>query len=240
MIGRSFPLGNLWGIGGENLRIQEGSLYQDLSDHFEEEDEKKLQSTTDLKPCPAADLPEYFPNSGWSGQPLLYSIASFADTITELKFCGFLGSPVIRRPDDFPDIQPLLFHHLQYFHKLEELILSVHLLQSIDLNRPLLIKTWREDAASDYSYNSQLDSSFRSKQLGEAFFSMLKDQLSPQALQKGIRLRASLCVGSRGSTEDIFELDVMVDSSGVRTAKGPLSIWDGNRWWTKLTERRYF
>jgi hypothetical protein len=68
---------------------------------------------------------------------------------------------------------------------------------------------------------------------------MISPHLSPIALQKGMKFRAGFCIGE-DHNEDIFDLDISLNENGVASVRGPHSLWDGGRWWTKITERSYF
>ncbi|KAF2674794.1 hypothetical protein BT63DRAFT_420072 [Microthyrium microscopicum] len=80
--------------------------------------------------------------------PLLYHVAyHFASTITELKFCGYLGSLVWERPEPsadsiHSDITPSLLHHLKYFHNLQNLVLSYYIMKDNMYDENDIILTW--------------------------------------------------------------------------------------------------
>jgi hypothetical protein len=101
-----------------------------------------------------------------------------------------------------------------------------------------------EDTISNEDQTSTLDfdqyiRNHRGLAMAWSLWHMISPHLSPKALQKGLCLRASFCIGST-QNEDIFDLDINMNEKGITTVTGPRSIWDGGRWWTKMTERRYF
>jgi hypothetical protein len=142
MIGVSCPLGNTWGLYGEDLSaIDDGHLQ--FHGLLEPEHEEAIIESTKSELTAAAGMSGAFrAEYGWPpGPPLLQSIAlHHASTITELKFCGYNGSPVLHRPTAITS--PLL-HHLRHFHRLRRIIMSFWLLTFFDFD-------WREAEIIDY------------------------------------------------------------------------------------------
>jgi hypothetical protein len=277
MIGRSFPLGNTWDAEGGVVSELEDHLNTILADHYEPENTAVIEATTKLKPQSPIPNFTFYPRYGWDGQPMLFSIASlFASTITELKFCGFQGSPILRRPASSRlDITPGILHHLQYFHNLEQLILSIYVLRKRDVSRVDIITNWRTNSKDEWTYSdlqqygqetvderSQKESSetshdeagpqstsppncegnlkaYEGPAIAISLWEQFSPHISPIALKKGVNLRASFCIGEE-MNEDIFDLNIGMNENGLTCVKGPCSIWDGGRWWSKLTERSYF
>ena len=81
--------------------------------------------------------------------------------------------------------------------------------------------------------------SYEGPALAISLWEMISPHLSPQALQKGMKFRAGFCVGE-DQNEDIFDLDISLNEKGIVSVRGPHCLWDGGRWWTKITERNYF
>jgi hypothetical protein len=131
LIGVSSPLGNTWGAHGVHLSNADDG---DLSFYGILEAEHKVA----LKACAREDSLEdvsrftfHGPEYGWPpAPPLLHTVAlHFSTTITEIKLCGYNGSPILHKPTA---ITPALFHHLRYFHNLRHLILSLWLMTYFD------------------------------------------------------------------------------------------------------------
>ncbi|KAE9974680.1 hypothetical protein EG328_003692 [Venturia inaequalis] len=126
MIGTTFPIGNTWGADGHDLQdIDEGNIQFTGILEAEDEDSIDLAVTLNMPEIPTNF--KFIPEYGWSNSPpLMHSIAMHhASTITELKFCGYTGSPVCHRP--LP-ITPGLFYHLRHFHNLRTVIMSFWLM----------------------------------------------------------------------------------------------------------------
>jgi hypothetical protein len=274
MIGRSFPLGNTWGEDAEAVAEFEGEMFSPFPDYFESENEDTIEESKLLIPKHDEIDTVYHESYGWDGLPMLYTISSlFATTITELKFCGFHGSPIIRRPSSRPDITPGILHHLRYFHNLKHLVLSMYLLRTTLWSREDLIKAWMTDLMIDSTDNlspsetkrriNQMfalreDEHYASSQGAEAgemaqeglvslsglgiahwLYGTISPHLNPKALRNRVNFRASFCIGYDGN-EDIFDLDILMDEKGVLFVQGPRPIQNGDKWWAKLTDRRYF
>ena len=122
MIGVCSVLGNTWGPGG---RLLEDRLAQFEVESLEGEDRDAIFATGFQDPTsPPSDF-KFVPSFGKVLTPMMQTIAAYhPQTVRELKFCGYKGSPVLFSPA--PICQPLL-HSLKHFHNLESLILSVWL-----------------------------------------------------------------------------------------------------------------
>ncbi|OCK80772.1 hypothetical protein K432DRAFT_327616 [Lepidopterella palustris CBS 459.81] len=129
LIGVSNPIGNTWGLEGADLKkIDEGG--HDYSGHLEEEFSEAIFASAITAPT----APENFhfePQYGWPpSPPMIHTIAAHhASTITELKFCGYNGSPILSKST--PITQPLLYP-LRHFHNLRQLVLSMWLLTNFE------------------------------------------------------------------------------------------------------------
>ncbi|KAF2476347.1 uncharacterized protein BDR25DRAFT_252277 [Lindgomyces ingoldianus] len=126
LIGVSFPVGNTWGFHGEDLK--EGDDWESDTDshsHLEEEDKAGILCTYATRPTVIENF-KFTPSFGWpSGVPFLHTIAAHhASTITELKICGYSGSPILSSPT--PITRPLLYN-LRCFHNLKQLVISIWL-----------------------------------------------------------------------------------------------------------------
>lgn len=143
MIAVSCPLGNTWGPNGEDLsQIDEGHLQ--INGLLEAEAEEALVESTKEHYFPG-NAPSRVPfraTYGWpAGPSLMHSIAlHHASTITELKFCGYHGSPILHQPTP---ITKAILHHLRHFHNLKKIVMSFWLLTFFDFD-------WREPEIIDY------------------------------------------------------------------------------------------
>lgn len=141
-ISLNYPIGN--SLGGSDSALpnaNDGDMHAFHS--IEDEAEEAIAESTTMA-IPATDPKfEFQPEYGWPpGPPLVFTIAThFADTITELKFCGPGGSPILQSPTA---ITSGLLHHLKHFHNLRHLITSFSLLTFFDFDwRELeIIKYW--------------------------------------------------------------------------------------------------
>jgi hypothetical protein len=150
MIGTSFPIGNIWGAEGADLTaIDEGN--QHFSGVLESEDKDTILASTRYELPEVSTSYRFHAEYGWPpGPPLIHTIAMHhASTITELKFCGYNGSPVLHKP--LP-ITAGLLHHLRHFHNLRTLIMSFWLLTFFDGD-------WRDGEIIDYWLNQRKSTS---------------------------------------------------------------------------------
>jgi hypothetical protein len=142
MIGVTCPVGNTWGIDGEDLDELDdthpqfnGLLEPEAKDAILESTESGLH----LAPSDYAFRAEF----GWPpSPPMLQTIAMHhGATITELKFCGYNGSPVLHQATP---ITSAMLYHLRYLPRLRTLILSCWLLTfyEFDWHEADIIEYW--------------------------------------------------------------------------------------------------
>ncbi|KAI1511375.1 F-box multi-domain protein [Pyrenophora tritici-repentis] len=136
MIGVSFPVGNTWGAGAQQLKeVDPGQSASDFVYNLEEEDGAGILAAY-RRGFPMLSDFQFEPDYGWPPQaPLLQTIAlHHASTVEELKICGCNGCPILSYPN--PITNPLLAG-LRSFDNLKQLVLSFWLL------------TWYEDSYRD-------------------------------------------------------------------------------------------
>jgi hypothetical protein len=136
IIGVSFPAGNMWGPQGIVLKALDPGQGSDAVYDLEDEDLPGiLQAYREGFYMP--DDFRFEPNYGWPRvePPFLQTIAlHHADTLEELKICGYHGCPILSNLT--PATDPLL-NSLRQFDNLKQLVMSFWLL------------TWFEDAYRD-------------------------------------------------------------------------------------------
>ena len=254
IIGVCCQLGNTWGPNGIDLAEP---INPDEIDVLEGED-KDMTWKHGLKPLesPGANF-KFEANYGWPpGPPLLHTVASFhAATITELKFCGYKGAPVLFSPT--PITKPLLAP-LEHFHSLKTLIMSFWLttrfeqaprdaeviaywLNTRSPSSTALVRVVDEDEELE-GWAKELRTKFAPDALAWRVTNFIGPYLSPVAKKRagGVEVRASFCVGDWGG---IFDLDVsIVQSLGNKCVgfKGPREELEGERRRQKLGDRRWF
>jgi hypothetical protein len=127
IIGVSFPVGNTWGQKGEGLGELDPGQSPDVSYSLEDEDIEAIYRsyTQEVRSTPR-DV-EFEPCYGWPpGAPFLSTLAAdYANTVEELKLCGYNGSPILSFST--PITNPLLYP-LRYFHNLRQVVVSFWLL----------------------------------------------------------------------------------------------------------------
>ncbi|KAF1934134.1 uncharacterized protein M421DRAFT_50704 [Didymella exigua CBS 183.55] len=125
-IGVSFPVGNTWGAGGARLKQLDAGHASDSAWDLEEEDTDGMLAAYRQRPSVPSNF-TFYPNFGWSAEPpLLHTLAlHHADTIQELKICGYNGCPVLSYLT--PETTPLLAPLLQY-RNLRQIVISFWLL----------------------------------------------------------------------------------------------------------------
>ncbi|CAN9295179.1 unnamed protein product [Alternaria alternata] len=136
MIGVSFPAGNTWGAGGQQLAaIDPGQSGSDFVYNLEDEDLAGILAAYRRGFPMPLDF-DFEPNYGWPPQaPLLQTIAlHHASTVEELKICGYNGCPILSYTT--PITNPLLTG-LRSFDNLKQLVISFWLM------------TWYEDSYRD-------------------------------------------------------------------------------------------
>lgn len=202
-IGRTFPLGNTWGVGAADLERWEQSAWDHISvltfnDHLQAEIPGSIQQDprtrslvitknysreihfphgmppafpggnfNDMFTSPGGNVNDMFTSPGgnfndmftarygWTNAepPLLSTISlNFADTITELKFCGFNGSIVyghkfytsgdssLNQHARF--VNDMVLYYLRDFHNLQNLVLSYYLPRDTRFEEEDVILTW--------------------------------------------------------------------------------------------------
>ena len=129
LIGVTFPVGNTWGAHGADLKKIDPDHGSEATDNLEEEDISTiLTSYKDYSPLPP-DFEFRQPKYGWrAAPPLLQTIAlHYANSIEELKICGYNGSPILSR---LTPVTTSLLYPLRNFHNLRQLVISFWLLTS--------------------------------------------------------------------------------------------------------------
>ncbi|KAF9699227.1 hypothetical protein EKO04_003044 [Ascochyta lentis] len=125
-IGVSFPVGNTWGHQGARLKLLDAGHASDFAYDLEEEDSDGMLQAYKRRRY----VPENFvfePEYGWGAEaPLLHTLAlHHADTVQELKLCGYNGCPILSYLT--PDTTPLLAPLMQY-QNLRQIVVSFWLL----------------------------------------------------------------------------------------------------------------
>ncbi|KAF2021826.1 hypothetical protein BU24DRAFT_417465 [Aaosphaeria arxii CBS 175.79] len=147
MIGVAFPAGNTWGDRGRGLRGLDPGLGNATYD-LQEEDRTSLTNLFN-EPLPRLHNFKFSATYGWPpGYPFLHTIATHhADTLEELKLCGYNGSPILS--DFLPITEPLLYP-LRHFHKLRQLIISLWLLTYFEhgYRDSEIIQSWKNSRSS--------------------------------------------------------------------------------------------
>ncbi|KAI4945351.1 hypothetical protein J4E86_009238 [Alternaria arbusti] len=136
MIGVSFPAGNTWGAGGQQLSaIDPGQSGSEFIYNLEDEDLSGILAAY-RRGFPMPMDFTFEPSYGWPPQaPLLQTVAlHHASTVEELKICGYNGCPVLSYTT--PITNPLLTG-LRSFDNLKQLVISFWLM------------TWYEDSYRD-------------------------------------------------------------------------------------------
>ncbi|KAF1366088.1 hypothetical protein EJ07DRAFT_93734 [Lizonia empirigonia] len=125
-IGVSFPVGNTWGHQGAQLKLLDAGSASDYTYDLEEEDGDGMLQAYKRRHCVSENF-KFEPEYGWTAEaPLLHTLAlHHADTVQELKMCGYNGCPILSYLT--PDTTPLLAPLLQY-QNLRQLVVSFWLL----------------------------------------------------------------------------------------------------------------
>ena len=228
------------------------------TEFLEAEDKDAIFSYGYKAPEPPSSEFHFEPNYGWpSGPPLIHTIASFhADTVKELKFCGYKGAPVLYNPT--PVTSPMLYA-LKHFHQLDTLIISVWLNTEFE-GRPQdaeIIKYWL-DARSPSSmslariirdeeiegWEKELRTKYAPDALAWHVTNFIGPFLSEQAKLRpnGVHVRGSVCIGDWGG---IFDIDIRVGKGSLNSDiclgyKGPREEIEPERRRSKLLSRRWF
>lgn len=260
LIGVNSPVGNTWGLRGKE--VESHGINEDFGDPeelqtLEYEDIEAMCKLGAVQPSPPNSGLPFRAEYGWPpSAPLIHTLACYhADTITELKFCGYRGAPVLWDPT--PITVPT-FSNLRHFHKLESLVLS------------LWLPTWYEDEYRDdeiisYWLNTRTPGSTAlvapvdieptgwAKQLADKFApvmvaSRMKDVIGPflservKARKGGVHVRGSFCIGIYGGIYD-FDIHIGKASDGadmLLSWTGPREELHPTRRQEKLERRRWF
>ena len=136
LIGATFPVGNTWGYQGRELKERDEGLSHDINFDLEEEDRDGIIASYRR----SSPIPKDFtfePTFGWptNEAPFLHTFAlHHANTIEELKLCGYTGCPILSAQTP---IAPPLLAPLRQLPNLRQLVVSFWLL------------TWFESAYRD-------------------------------------------------------------------------------------------
>jgi hypothetical protein len=199
------------------------------------------------------------PTFGWQGaQPMLRTLASLhADTITELKFCGYQGAPDLYGPGFWTGC---ILTALKQYHRLESLITSFWLNTDFEAESrdAEIIQYWRNMKSSDStalvvrdedelepgSWGKELRETFAPEAMVRQIVKVLGPSLSERAKSRegGLHIRASFALGDFGG---VFDIDLWVgkDAEGediCLRATEPLENNDPPRRRDKLESRRWF
>jgi hypothetical protein len=136
LIGTSHPLGNSWGARGSAVApAQRGDTFLPVAIDSDDDDERetagleaedyalfrRYSTISDLPTPPSTFSTDHWtPTFGWlDAPPLLYTLALHHSThITELKFCGYRGAPILLSPTPYTSD---LFAALKFFPNLRVL-----------------------------------------------------------------------------------------------------------------------
>jgi hypothetical protein len=250
-------VGNTWGNEGRDLpEVDPGIEWEGL----EGEDKDATFALGTKVPGPLSSGFKFEASYGWAGAaPMIHNIASIhASTVTELKFCGYQGSPILFTTT--PITTPLLYG-LKHCHKLESLIVSMWLSTMFE-GSPRdgdIIKYWT-DARSPQStslvrlvvdeepegWEKELRTKYAPDALAWQVTSLIGPFLSEKAKSRkgGVHVRASLCIGEAGPG-GIFDIDLYVGKGSLNSDvclgyKGPREELEPERRRSKLENRRWF
>jgi hypothetical protein len=126
LIGVTFPVGNMWGFRGCDLKALDPTQGSEVAANLEEEDlEGIVAAYRNAIPVPPNFVFE--PYYGWRSEAAFLQTLGLhhADTIEELKLCGYNGSPILSHATHttYHLLQPL-----RHFDNLRQLVLSYWLL----------------------------------------------------------------------------------------------------------------
>ena len=255
MIGVCSSVGNTWGTEGRDLgeRLSRAEL-----EPLEGENKDTIFSYQLKEPVAPPTVSKFEPTYGWPpGPPMIHTIAAYhADTVTELKFCGYKGAPMLFNPTA---ITPPMLNALRYFHKLESLIMSMWLSTvSEDASRDSELISYWLDARSPSStalvrtvmdeepegWEKELRTKFAPEALAWYITSFIGPFLSEQAKARkgGVHVRASMCIGDWGG---IFDIDLHIGKGSMNSDVclgyvGPREELERERRRSKLENRRWF
>ncbi|KAL1301589.1 hypothetical protein AAFC00_005820 [Neodothiora populina] len=260
LIGVNSPVGNTWGLRGQDVETL--GINEDLSDPddletLEDEHYEAIAHLGASKPTRAALGDVFQAEYGWPpSPPLIHTLAAYhADTITELKFCGYRGAPLLWEPTQvtYPMYSPL-----RHFHRLQSVVLSLWLqtFWENDYRDKDIIAYWLNSRSPQSTALAVLPDqplTGWAKQLADRFepyaiARRLKDFIGPflsetaKASRAGVHVRGSFCIGMFGG---IYDVDIHVGKGG--NGEDVLLDWIGlreelhpDRRREKLERRRWF
>ena len=254
MIGVCSPIGNTWGTEGRDLNE---TLRTDALEALEPEHKDVIHSIGPKTPDPIPDNFMFEPTYGWPpGPPMIYTIAQFhADTVIELKFCGYKGAPVLFTPT--PITSPMLAA-LKHFNNLESLIMSTWLSTEFEGERrdSEIIRYWLDARTPESTslmritdeepegWEKELRTKYAPDALAWEITSFIGPFLSEHAKARsgGVHVRGSVCIGDWGG---IFDIDLWIGKGSVNSDvclvyKGPREELEPERRNNKLESRRWF
>lgn len=253
-IGVCCPIGNTWGAEGRDIHETLDST--ELA-FLEPEHKDSIHGLGVQKPEPAKRHTPFQATYGWPpAPPMVHTIASLhADTVRELKFCGYKGAPVLFTPT--PITYPMLAA-LKHFHKLESLIMSMWLNTEFEeAHRDADVINYWLDARSPNStslvritdeepegWEKELRTKYAPVALAWWITSYIGQFLSEEAKARkgGVHVRVSMCIGDYGG---IFDIDLMIGKGSLNSDvclsyKGPREELEPDRRREKLETRRWF
>ena len=260
MIGVNCPVGNTWGFCGRDigsLGINEDPNDPDDFGSLETEAAEELTRLSNTNPAPHDRNRPFEAEYGWPpSAPLIHTLAAYhASSITELKFCGYRGAPLLWNPTAIttPMLTPL-----RHFHNLKHLILSLwlHTIYENEHQDENILCYWLNTRSASSTAlviptSSPTELTGWAKELAEKYdpsriatrvMTLIAPFLSERAKAKGVTVRASFCIGTYGG---LFDFDVEVGKSGdggdvVRRWRGPREELHPERRREKLARRRWF
>ncbi|KAK5136190.1 hypothetical protein LTR08_004027 [Meristemomyces frigidus] len=255
IIGIMCPLGNTWGADCSDMAVKPNP--DEWGEVIEGEDKGAIwqYGPGPLNP-PGANF-KFQPEYGWpAGPPMIHTIASYhANTVTELKFCGYKGAPVLLTPT--PVTTPML-SALKHFHNLESLILSLWLTTTFEgeARDEEVIAYWLNARSPDSTalvlvtdeepegWEKELLTNYAPKALAWRITSFIGPFLSERAKARegGVHVRASFSVGDWGG---MFDADLRVGKGAMGSDvclgfEGPREELESGRRRSKLEGRRWF
>ncbi|EME38966.1 hypothetical protein DOTSEDRAFT_57272 [Dothistroma septosporum NZE10] len=253
MIGVCSPLGNSWGLDGPDaIEV----LREEEPEGLEAEDKATVFALGTQKLQPPSEDFVYTPQWECKGlPPMMHTLASYhADTVRELKFCGYKGSSILFSPT--PITSPLL-SSMKHFHNLESIILSMWLTTQWEgTNRDNEVISYWNDMRSPAStavvlltdeepegWERELKTKYKPDALAWRITNFIGPYLSEIAKQRkgGVHVRASFCIGECG----IFDVDIAVGKGALNSDiclryEGPREEMEPERRKAKLDARGWF
>lgn len=260
LIGANFPLGNTWGIRGEDIpprAIVDDSREAHEQGSLEDEDIQAITQFGAVAPTAPPYHETFLAEYGWQpSPPLIHTLAAYhANTVTELKICGFQGAPLLW--DTTPVTTPI-FSPLRHFHKLESFSLSI-LFPTIfqdDYRDYQILEYWfntQSPAATALvvphnADNSPWPTALREYYEPESIARRLKNLIAPflsesvKVRKGGVHVRANFCIGEEA---DILDFDLVIGKAPngedvVLSWVGPRDEHDTERKTQRLERRRWF